>query len=126
MSRVEEIQAEIVKAEKLLALAIEHGDKYPTYDEFEIAIAPFQAKLRTLDRQLRMALPCELSDLPKYGDVMSLQEFIECVKSGSFIDYDGSGNYVKDGKISNIEIYPSDIKYNAIRREFDTIIWFNR
>jgi len=67
-----------------------------------------------------------LEDLPTYGDVMPLTEFIENVECGGFIDYDGSGNYVKDGKMSNITIYPSDVKHNMVRKDFDTIIWFNR
>ena len=127
MSRIEEIQAEIRKQEKLLSAAIKKSDKYPTYEEFEIVIAPFQAKLRTLDRELRMLLPCELiDDVKTDDDVMSIGEFINAVKSGLFIDYDGYGRYVKDGKKTNIQILPSDIKYRAIRKEFDTIVWFNK
>lgn len=127
MNKVEEIQAEIRKHEKLLSVAIDKGDKYATYDEFEIAIAPFQAKLRALDRELRMILPCELIDeIAADDDVMSIKEFINAVKSGLFIDFDGYGRYVKDGKKTNIQILPSDIKYRAIRKEFDTIVWFNK
>ena len=71
-------------------------------------------------------LPVFENEIPDYGDVMPLKEFIECCKSGGFIDYDGSGSYVKDGKESNISIYPSDVKFNSIRTDFDTIIWYNR
>jgi hypothetical protein len=127
MRGVKEIEAEIHVQERLLSDAISHGDKYPNYDEFEIAIAPFQAKIRALDRELRMILPCELNgNLEKDDCVMSLKEFIHQVKSGMFIDYDGWGRYVKDGKKTNIQILPSDIKYNAIRKGFDTIVWFNK
>lgn len=79
-----------------------------------------------LSRQERMMRPIELNDLPSYGNVMPLKDFIDCVKCGDFIDYDGYGSYVKDGKESNIEIYPSDVKNKLIRPEFDTIIWYNR
>lgn len=48
------------------------------------------------------------------------------MKSGGFIDYDGSGNYARDGKMSNISIYPSDVNRKAIRRDFDTVVWFNK
>jgi hypothetical protein len=124
---VKEIEAEIHEQEKLLSKAISDGDKYPTYDEFEIAIAPYQAKIRALDRELRMLIPCELmGEVEKDDCVMSLKEFINQVKSGMFIDYDGWGRYVKDGKKTNIQILPSDIKYNAIRKGFDTIVWFNK
>ncbi len=60
------------------------------------------------------------------GPITRLNEFIEQVKQGYFIDYDGYGCYVKDNKVTNIEILPSDIKYNAIRKEFNTIVWFNK
>jgi hypothetical protein len=127
MNRVEEIQAEILKWEKALSKAVSEGDKYPTYDEYEIAIAPFQAKIRALDRELRMILPCEIVRPLESDDcVMSLKEFISQVKNGMFIDYDGWGYYVKDGKRTNVQILPSDIKYRAIRKEFDTIVWFNK
>lgn len=125
--KIAQLKKEIAEQEKLLRIAIEHSDKYPTYDEFEIAIAPFQAKLRALDRELRMILPCELTgEIEPDDDVMSLKEFIKLVKEGMFIDYDGWGRYVKNGKKTNIQILPSDIKYRAIRKEFDTIVWFNK
>lgn len=65
-------------------------------------------------------------EMPTYGDVMLLSDFIDNVKGGGFIDYDGFGNYCRDNKMSNIEIYPSDVKRESIRTDFDTIIWFNR
>lgn len=83
-------------------------------------------KRAKLNREKRMLMTPEYEELPKYGDVMSLKGFIECVNSGGFIDYDGSGSYVKDGKESNISIYPSDVQNNSVRDDFDTIIWFNR
>ncbi len=127
MNRIEKIHAEIHEQEKLLNNVISHGDKYPNYDEFEITIAPFQAKIRALDRELRMILPCKLmDDITVDDDVMSIKEFIHAVKSGLFIDFDGYGRYVKNGKKTNIQILPSDIKYKAIRKEFDTIVWFSK
>jgi len=123
--RVTQIKAEIAKQEKLLHIAVGSGDKYDIYDEYEIAIAPFQAKLRALDRELRMIMPYELiGEIDKDADVMTIKEFINAVKSGIFIDYDGYGRYVKDYKKTNITILPSDVKYQTIRRDFDTIVWF--
>jgi hypothetical protein len=57
---------------------------------------------------------------------MTLKEFVSTCKCGGFIDYDGSGNYIKDGKMSDIDIFPSDVKTNLYRHDFDQIIWFNR
>lgn len=95
--------------------------------EFEKYMKPLWNELNELNRKKRMILPCELvRDIPKHGDVMSLKQFIKCVKEGGFIDYDGFGYYVKDKKVTNIKIYPSDIKHNAVRKEFKEIIWFNK
>ena len=125
--RITQLKAEIAKQEKLFHIAVGSGEKYDTYDEYEIAIAPFQAKIRTLDRELRMIMPYELiGEIDKDDDVMTIKEFISAVKSGLFVDTDGYGRYVKDGKKTNIKILSSDVKYRAIRRDFDTIVWFSQ
>ena len=103
------------------------GKDFPNvWKKYTEQLKPFNQKHNILDRELRYITDYDLGELPTYGDVMALSEFIECVKCGGFIDYDGSGNYVKDGKMSNITIYPSDVKHNMVRKDFDTIIWFNR
>ena len=125
--RITQLKAEIAKQERLFYIAVGSASKYDTYDEYEIAIAPFQAKLRALDRELRMILPCELIDeIDSDDDVMTIKEFINAVKSGLFVDTDGYGRYVKDNKKTNITISPSDVKYQAIRKDFNTIVWFNK
>ena len=125
--RITQLKAEIAKQERLFHIAVGSASKYDTYDEYEIAIAPFQAKLRSLDRELRMILPCELLDeIDKDDDVMSIKEFINAVKSGFFVDTDGYGRYVKDNKKTNITISPSDVKYQAIRKDFNVMVWFNK
>ena len=74
-----------------------------------------------------MILPCELIDeIDSDDDVMTIKEFINAVKSGLFVDTDGYGRYVKDNKKTNITISPSDVKYQAIRKDFNTIVWFNK
>ena len=83
-----------------------------------------QAKL---DREKRLLIIPEFNREVKGSDhVMSLEDFIEHCEDGMFIDYDGFGHYVKDGKMSNIDIYPSDVEHNSIRKDFDTIVWFNK
>lgn len=83
-------------------------------------------KVSEINRKLRLIMEPTFSELSTFGDVMSLDRFIDYVNMGGFIDYDGYGLYVKDDMESNIEIYPSDVKHNSIRTDFDTIIWFNR
>ena len=124
--RLAEIEAEIDVLHAKVREKELSWDNSKSWEEYEAYMLPQWRKLAKLDREKRMIMPFTLSKLPDYGDVMSLEEFIGCVKDGGFIDYDGFGNYVKDGKETNITIIPSDVKHKSIRTEFDTIVWFNR
>ena len=104
----------------------ENGGVEKSYEEYLAYLEPEQSKADALDLEYRMLLEPEYSELPSYGNVIRLEEFIEICETGGFIDYDGSGEYVKDGKKSNITVLPSDIKAGKIRKEFDSVIWFNR
>lgn len=67
-----------------------------------------------------------ISPIPDYGDLMTIQEFISCVQSGGFIDYDGFGNY-SDGVIMyDDELRPSDITKRNCLKNYSHIVWFNR
>ena len=97
------------------------------YNEYQKILEPAVKKCAIASRNYRMVkTPNFKYDVPDYGDIMSLKTFISCCESGGFIDYDGDGEYIKDGKMSGITIKPSDIKHNAIRNDFDQIVWFNR
>ena len=88
---------------------------------------PESTELQGLEKKRKLLVEPEYDDVPEYGDVMPLSQFLEYVECGGFIDYDGFGHYVKDGKeVCNIELVPSDVKAGCIRKEFDTIVWFNR
>lgn len=60
-----------------------------------------------------------------FGDVMTVDEFVSCCRSGGFIDYDGYGHPVK-GNLADwkIEICPS--KRKRIPKDATHIVWFNR
>jgi hypothetical protein len=66
----------------------------------------------------------------KYGDVMTIQEFVEDVEGGMFIDYDGFGHPVKDGlQDPDITIYPSQVQPATIGLVFGDathVCWYNR
>ena len=65
--------------------------------------------------------------LPKYGDLLTINEFQEDVESGSFIDYDGQGDLVKDGMLSDIVIYPSTMDLTLLEHpEATHVMWYNR
>jgi len=82
--------------------------------------------LSEISRELRLREEPTFSELDNTGDVMSLKDFIDFCECGGFIDHDGFGYYVRDGKMSDIKIFPSDIKHNKYRKDFDTIVWYNK
>lgn len=59
-------------------------------------------------------------DIPKYGDLMTLQDFQEAVDCGMFTDYDGHGYYVKDNKMSRSNVW------NEKPEDATHVMWFNR
>jgi hypothetical protein len=59
-------------------------------------------------------------------DVYTVAEFMEHVKNGSFIDYDGYGHPVKDNmEDTKIYIYPSQCP-ECIPTDATHINWFNK
>lgn len=66
--------------------------------------------------------------MPDYGDLMPTEKWLECVKCGGFIDYDGHGALSNGTELSDIEIKPSDV--SALKLNIPTwathVMWFNR
>ncbi len=120
---------EIEKESETLNVLVEEKEKNDPnkgWEAFCAHMKPEWDALAKLGRERRMLMTPKFEDIPEYGDVMTLKDWLECVEEGGFIDYDGHGRYVRDGKESDIMIYPSDVRYDSIRDDFDTIIWFNR
>ena len=63
-------------------------------------------------------------EIPKYGDLMNLQDWIECCEDGGFIDYDGFGCASNGTKMTDKHYYPSE--RNKIPSGTTHIVWFNR
>lgn len=130
--RLKEIEAELEAVYEEMDLKEKNQPAYDPDNPTE-SFEKYKAFMKTewkmeakLEREKRMLMTPEFSELSTYGDVMTLKHWLDCVECGGFIDYDGWGKYVKDGKESNIMIKPSDVKHNSVRKDFDTIIWFNR
>lgn len=126
MRDIETIKKELDLAREENNKAFQTAPPDMGYEKFMAYMEPTNNKVGELSREYRFVVEPNYGELPDYGDVMTLDEFIGCVESGGFIDEDGSGNYVKDGKMSDVSIFPSDVKHNSIRKDFDTIIWFNK
>jgi len=121
--RIDELDDILEKKDKLWDFS-KPFDKYNEYRKSEIS------EQSRLYARKRMIMEPTYENIPDYGNVMPLDTFIYCVKEGEFIDYDGYGHYiekfVEKDMMTNIEIYPSDVKNGNIRKEFSKIIWFNR
>lgn len=71
-------------------------------------------------------LPYTLTDLPDFGDLMTIEEFKGHVESGMFIDYDGTGYYATSTQESDLYARPSDIRAGIIDNRFTHIAWYNK
>lgn len=67
------------------------------------------------------------SNLDDFGDLMTMNDFIECCEDGGFIDYDGSGYYASETKLNgSITVYPSMVRKGTIDKRYTHIMWYNR
>jgi hypothetical protein len=112
---------------------IVHSDQWQiamskgSWEECESHLEPYARELAIAGREYRLIKePIMTKIVKEFGDRMSVADFVACCKSGGFIDYDGSGTYVRGKEESNISIYPSDVKAGMVRKDFDEIIWYNK
>lgn len=69
----------------------------------------------------------DLEPFPKYGDLFTLEEFINLCKTGAFIDYDGAGYYATKSRMSrSSHAIPSEICDGKIDNSWSHVMWFNR
>lgn len=67
----------------------------------------------------------EFLDFPNYGDLLTKDEFLENVKYGAFIDYDGEGRLATESQETNWCVWPSIA--NSKWPEWAThVMWYNR
>jgi len=58
------------------------------------------------------------------ADVMTVEEWLESCEFGGFIDYDGYGSPMKDGKVARMTISPS--RRHLVPKDATHIEWYNR
>ena len=64
----------------------------------------------------------------EYGDdVYTLDDFIDCVEDGLFIDSDGFGLY-SNGKVVYTQhmVHPSDVSGSGADYTFTHVVWYNK
>lgn len=72
--------------------------------------------------------PIEFTDkkVPKYGTLLTMEEFIDSCRCGAFIDYDGYGYYATATMETNIIVRPMHYHEDRLRKEFTHVMWYNR
>lgn len=68
----------------------------------------------------------KLEPIPEYGDLMTLEEFREGVRSGMLTDYDGEGQYATATQMSDVCVSPSDVASGLVDKGFTHVVWFNK
>jgi len=68
----------------------------------------------------------KFESIPDYGDLMTMQVFINSVKIGAFTDYDGFGNLSTETQMSNRQLSPSQLRTRKIPKWATHIVWFNK
>lgn len=63
--------------------------------------------------------------IPEYGDVFTVEEFLQMVDMDCLIDYDGSGNPAKNGKMSKEYVYPSRAR-ELLPEDATHVVWYNK
>lgn len=116
------------KEEQLDNYRNELFDKYTNFDDYWRAYCNCKLikEVQELSQEVRLCKLPYMDDMPDYGDIMTLEEFIDSCNCGGFCNYDGSGYYALETSCSDITIYPSDITNNKYRKDFTHVIWFNK
>jgi hypothetical protein len=63
-------------------------------------------------------------DPDNFGDIMTVEQWLDDCEDGLLIDYDGFCNPMKEGKVCDIIIYPSERR--DLPKDATHVIWFNR
>ncbi len=86
-----------------------------------------ESKFGSVDQDGVSYIPQQFKAIPSYGDLIPIDEFLEDIRHGNFVDYDGSGHYALVDKVSNIKFRPSTFDYDyAVKNNFTHVVWYNR
>lgn len=63
---------------------------------------------------------------PEHGDHIPIEDFIDMARWGGFIDYDGHGYLATETLVSNVLVFPSEMKIIQPPKWATHIVWYNR
>jgi len=61
-----------------------------------------------------------MEDIPDYGDLMTKEEFLQCVQCSAITPDDGTGFWATKEKMSDISVWDDTIS------TFTHVVWFNK
>lgn len=91
---------------------------------YELEEKNYFEKDKIIEKYAKMA---KIQARIKYGEVYTIEDFIEEVKSGGFTPYDGVGYYWD--KVKNEETCGISFNVDVLKREskkYKYVIWYNR
>ena len=101
-----------------IMMIIEH------YNEKAKELKPLSKEIEDVQRVYAQAIRVQCKE--SYGYVMTVDDFIESVKSGYFIDYDGSGVFA-DWEGNREEHIRCDVEWlQKNRKNYPFVKWFNK
>lgn len=125
--KIEEIESKIRVINKKYDEWL-NGETPGDYDEFVRQSEKILEPIEELKYQLLLIKPANLTPLDNIGDLFTMEDFINNVNSGGFIDYDGFGHYATKTHQSDQIIKPSHISSGRYLKnpQFTHVMWYNR
>jgi hypothetical protein len=72
-------------------------------------------------------------NVPDFGDLITVEDWLECVEQGGFIDYDGNGDLLEkvgdDFYLIKADILPSMVTRGTLKDQLGEathVMWFNK
>jgi hypothetical protein len=125
--RIAQLEKEMdVLSTKMTDIENECAKKNMPWNEYLKTVEPHTKAYFKALNEYRMIVTPEMESIPDYGDHMTMEDFVDCCKSGGFIDCDGSGVYATATEMSDIGIQPSEIMSGNYRKDFTHVVWFNK
>jgi len=66
------------------------------------------------------------SDIPDFGDHMTLEEFKDSCDCGAYVNYDGIGQYASATQESSVYVKPSDVFNGLLDTSYTHVVWYNK
>lgn len=67
-----------------------------------------------------------MKPIPKDGEYMKLDAFVEMCKDGFFMDNDGHGYYATYSEMTELPAIPSRIARGDILTKYSYVVWFGK